>query len=118
MILSSLMPPTTLTFDVACFWSYSGDDLLELGQLVAGAPADPDRELRRRAFRCLVVAAPAGGERERDAASRTTTVATRLIRALLQSVAPSSLLVNFPNETILRRAVATKSSAIFAPTFR
>ena len=49
MILSSTMPPTTSIVDVRVLRVVLRDDLLELVQLVTGAPADPDRELRRGA---------------------------------------------------------------------
>ena len=46
MILSSLIEPTTLTSTFGVLRVVLRDDLLELAEL-AGAPADPDGQLRR-----------------------------------------------------------------------
>ena len=86
MILSSLIPPTTLTVDRRVLLVVLGGDLLELAQLT-GAPTDPHRQRRggRAAFAAGAVdvassdTAAAATATSASAASRTTIVAMRFI---------------------------------------
>ena len=84
-ILSSLIPPTTLTFTSACFWSYSATTFLNS---VSSWPAlQPTQIVTVVACLCLVDAVPTETATAPAAisASRTTPVATRFIPILLCS---------------------------------
>src|SRR5262245_25956101 len=95
-ILSSLIPPTTLTFTSGCFWSYSATTFLNS---VSSWPAlQPTQMVSVVACLCFVDAVPTETATAPAAtsASRTIPVATRFIPSLLYP--GRNPLVRFPNE--------------------